>query len=328
MRRQGRILGGLLGLLALLPIAVAGCGGASTGSAAAYPQHDITFIVPYAPGGGSDQSVRRLAPVMQKTLGVQLHIVYKTGGSGAVGFQDLYTSKPDGYTIGNVVIPNILLLSQQGRNVGFDAAKFSYVAFTETTPDALAVAKNSPFKDLKQFVSYARAHPGKVTVAGVGVAGRLSMAEIIKATGIRITYVPVSGGVGPIVTDLIGGHVQAAIFGSSHILEHADTLRALAVMADKPSSSLPGVPTFKAEGFQGAVRPTTWGVMAPPGTPASVVSVLNGAVEKAVRSSAVQQGLKKSGLDPIYETPAQAAAYFQQVSKETRAATKLLSLLK
>ncbi|MDH5750355.1 MAG: tripartite tricarboxylate transporter substrate binding protein, partial [Rhodospirillales bacterium] len=85
---------------------------------AEYPDKPITFIVPYSPGGGSDQQARRLVPGLKEALGVDIRIVYKTGGGGAVGFNELWRSENDGYTISNVVVPNIVITSK-GKDVGF-----------------------------------------------------------------------------------------------------------------------------------------------------------------------------------------------------------------
>ncbi len=100
--------GGILGAVAGAVFAVT----AGTAIAAGYPEKDITFIVPYKPGGGSDAQARRLQAGLEKNLGVKIRIIYKTGGGGAVGFNELYRSKPDGYTISNVVVPNIIVTSK------------------------------------------------------------------------------------------------------------------------------------------------------------------------------------------------------------------------
>jgi tripartite-type tricarboxylate transporter receptor subunit TctC len=263
---------------------------------------------------------------MQKALGVNIHVVYKTGGGGAVGFLALHSAKPDGYTIANVVVPNIIITSQ-GKDVGYKPADFSYIAMTETSPGALVVAKNSKFKSLKDLITYAKANPGRVTIAGTGSTGKSAVAEIVKALGIKVTYVPVSKGVGMIVPYLEGGHVDAAEFASSHVLEHADVLRGLGIAGSDPSPALPGVPTFESLGYHGFVAATTWGVMAPPGTPPAIVEVLNKAVEKAVSDPSVQATLKKNGLTPMSQTSGQAKAFVVSNEKIVQDDKKLLPLV-
>ena len=94
-----------------------------------FPGHDITFIVPYSPGGGSDQQARRLQAGLEEALGVGIRIVYKEGGGGAIGFSELYRSKPDGYTISNVVVPNIIV-SAKGEGVGYKPEELAYVGMS------------------------------------------------------------------------------------------------------------------------------------------------------------------------------------------------------
>jgi tripartite-type tricarboxylate transporter receptor subunit TctC len=258
-------------------------------------------------------------PDLQKVLGVGVHIVYKTGGSGAVGFLALHQAKPDGYTISNVVTPNIVVTSL-GKDVGYQAGDFSYVAMTEASPGALAVATGSKFKTLKDFVEYAKAHPGKLTIAGTGETGQAGTAEILAACGITANYVPVSGGVGAIIPDVAGGHVDAAFMPASDVLLHKDSIRALGIAGSAPSPTLPDVPTFEAAGYSGFTIGQAWGVMAPPNTPDEIVQALNAAVEQAVQDPKVQDALKADGLTPLTQTPAQAKQYIldtvQSVKKD------------
>ena len=292
--------GKLLASAAVLSMAIVAGGPAIAGD---YPDHDITFLVPYAPGGGSDQQARRLQPGLQKALGVNIRIVYKTGGGGAVGFSELYRSKPDGYTISNVVVPNIVVTAK-GKNVGYKPGEFSYIGMTEQAVGALMVPKNSKFKSLKEFVAYAKANPSKLTVAGVGNTGEEQTAGLTKLLGIKVSYVPVSGGVGKMIPMLLGNHVDAGVTSSSHAVKHKSELNTLVLAGDKPSESLPGVPTEV-----GWPMATTWGVMAPPGTPAAIVAKLNEALNKA--TVPVKGLLVKNGLTPMRQTPEEAKKFIQ-----------------
>ena len=306
MKRQCRYHPGkLLASLAVLSMAVVACGSAS---AADYPDHDITFIVPYSPGGGSDQQARRLQPGLQKALGVNIRIVYKPGGGGAIGFSELYRSKPDGYTISNVVVPNIIVTSK-GKNVGYKPGEFAYIGMTAQAVGALMVPKNSKFKSLKDFVAYAKANPGKVTVCGVGSTGEANTATLMKLLGIKITYVPVSGGVGKMVPMLVGNHVDAGVTASSHAVKHKSELNTLVIAGPQPSESLPGVPNESGWHYM-----TTWGVMAPPGTPAPIIAKLNAALNKA--TPPVRAIVIKNGLTPMKQTPEEAKKFIQAAIAE------------
>jgi len=294
--------GKLLASVAVVSMAIVAGG---TANAADYPNHDITFIVPYSPGGGSDQQARRLQPGLQKALGVNIRIVYKTGGGGAIGFSELYRSKPDGYTISNVVVPNIIVTSKKGKNVGYKPQEFAYIGMTAQAVGALMVPKGSKFKTLKDFVAYAKANPGKVTVAGVGGTGEVNTAKLMKVLGVKISYVPVSGGVGKMVPMLAGKHVDAGVTSSSHAVKHKAILDTLVLAGDTPSESLPGVPNEPRWTYT-----TTWGVMAPPGTPKDIVAKLNDALNKA--TPPVRAMVIKNGLTPMKQTPEQAKKFIEK----------------
>ncbi len=302
-RKGGRLLAAGLGLLT----AVAAFG---TASAETYPSKPITFIVPYSPGGGSDQQARRLQPGLEKALGVEVRIVYKTGGGGAVGFNELWRSKADGYTISNVVVPNIVITSK-GKDVGFKPAEFSYIGMTASALGALMVPKDSKYRSLKDFVAAAKANPGKLTVAGVGSTGAANYAELAEILGIDTAYVPVSGGVGKMIPMLQGKHVDAGMTASSHAVKHAATLDTLVIAGEKPSEALAGVPNEPQWTYT-----TTWGVMAPPGTPADRVAILNKALLEATADPKVREIVVKNGLAPIRQTPEEAKAYVEAAMKK------------
>lgn len=290
--------GKFLAPVAGLCMAIAACGSASAQS---FPEHDITFIVPYAPGGGSDQQARRLQPGLEEALGVGIRIVYKDGGGGAIGFNELYRSKPDGYTISNVVVPNIIVTAE-GEDVGYKPEEFSYIGMTEQAVGALMVPKASEFKTLEDFVAYGKANPGKLTIAGVGSTGETHTAKLMEILGIEISYVPVSGGVGKMIPMLAGSHVSAGITSSSHAVNHSSTVNTLVIAGNSPSESLPGVPNEPDWKYT-----TTWGVMAPPGTPEDIVAKLNDALNKA--TPPVKEMLVKNGLTPMTQTPAEAKQF-------------------
>jgi tripartite-type tricarboxylate transporter receptor subunit TctC len=304
MRKRRYQPGRFLAPVVALFVAIAAFGSAN----AQFPERDITFIVPYSPGGGSDQQARRLQAGLEKALGVGLKIVYKTGGGGAVGFLELHSSKPDGYTISNVVVPNIIVTSK-GDDVGYKPDDFAYIGMTDKAIGALVVPKDSQFKSLEDLVAYAKENPGKLTVAGTGSTGQANYAELAQALGVKATYVPVSGGVGKILPFLQGGHVDAAVFSSSHAVRHAATVRAVGVAGPDKSPAMPDVPTAASVGFDGFNMATTWGIMAPPGTPDDVVKVLNAALQKAVSDPDVKAAQVKNGLTPMSQTPEEAREY-------------------
>ena len=304
MRKNPNYLrGGILSAVAGAVLATT----AGTAIAAGYPEKDITFIVPYKPGGGSDAQARRLQKGLEKHLGVKIRIVYKTGGGGAVGFNELYRSKPDGYTISNVVVPNIIVTSK-GKDVGYKPGDFAYIGMTEKSVGALAVNKESKFKTLKSLVDFAKKNPGKLTIAGVGSTGHSNYAEMVKALGIKATYVPISGGVGKMLPFLMGGHFDASILAAAHGVKHRLKVDVIGLAGTKKSSALPA-PTMDSLGYKGFTMETTWGIMAPPGTSADRIAVLNVALNKTTADPSVKNALLKNGLLPMTQTPAEAKAY-------------------
>jgi tripartite-type tricarboxylate transporter receptor subunit TctC len=295
--------GGVLGTVAAALVAL------TAGAASAeYPDKPITFIVPYSPGGGSDQQARRLQPGLQKELGVEIRIVYKTGGGGAVGFNELWRSKPDGYTISNVVVPNIVV-SAQGKDVGFKPGEFSYIGMTAKAVGVILVPKGSELNTLEKFVAAAKANPGKLTTAGVGNTGAAHHAEITEILGLKTTYVPVSGGVGKMMPMLQGKHVDAGITSSTHAVRHRATVDAIVTAG--PESALAGVPNEPNWSYA-----TTWGVMAPPGTPADRIAILNAALNKVTADPAFTANVEKVGLRQLRMTPAEAKAYVEAAVKK------------
>ncbi len=321
VKKRIYLRGGILCAVALAFLAVT-AGGANAG---AYPEKDITFIVPYKPGGGSDTQARRLQAGLEKNLGVKMRIVYKTGGGGAIGFNELHGSKPDGYTISNVVVPNIIVTSQ-GKDVGYKPDDFAYIGMTEKSVGALAVKKDSKFKSLEEIVAYAKKNPGKLTVAGVGSTGHSNYAELVNALGIKATYVPISGGVGKMLPFIMGGHVDAGILAAAHGVKHRLKVTVLGLAGTKQSSALPA-PTLESRGFKGFTMETTWGIMAPPGTPADRIAVLNAALHKTTGDPSVKNAMLKNGLIPMTQTPAQAKQYVADTMGAVDRRNNLLKIL-
>jgi tripartite-type tricarboxylate transporter receptor subunit TctC len=279
----------------------------------------IDVIVPYAPGGGSDQQVRRLQPALEDAIGSRLNITYQEGGDGSVGWSALANAQPDGCTIANVVTPNISNLSlTAGEEVGFKAEDFEYIAFTEYSPNIVGVANNSEFKTIEDFVEAAKADPGGLTISGVGSNGELLAKEILKATGIEVSYVPVSGGVGEIIPQVAGGHIDAAISGFS--LLDGDQLRPLALSGTEPHEDFPDVPTFEEAGYPGVQLVTSWGLILPPETPQEIVDTWNAAVQQAMADEGVQEAYAETPFIVLEQDVAAARSYFEEQHEIAQAA--------
>lgn len=279
----------------------------------------VQVIVPYSPGGGSDQQVRRLQVALEEALGARLNITYQTGGDGSVGWNALADAGPDGCTVANVVSPNISNLSlTAGEDIGFAAEDFEYVAWTEYSPNIIGVAIDSEFETIEDFIQEAEARPGELTISGVGQNGELLVSEVLEATGLELAFVPVSGGVGEIIPQVAGGHVDAAISGFS--LLDGDQLRPLVLSGTEPSPDFPDVPTFDEAGYSGVELVTSWGLILPPGTPQDIVEAWNAAVQQSMRSEDVQAAYAETPLTVLEQDTTEAREYFEQQHEATRGA--------
>jgi tripartite-type tricarboxylate transporter receptor subunit TctC len=259
-----------------------------------------------------------MQPHLEQELGAQINVTYMEGGDGAIGWQALTSKRPDGCAVSNVVAPNIMLLSTSGQNVGFTAEDFTYIAWTETTPNVLAVAEDSPYRTVDDFVQAAKAAPGGLTVAGVGEVGALLVAEVENSTGATVSYVPVSGGVGEIVPAILGGHVNGGVIGAAHVAESEGSLRALAMTGREELPSLPDVPTYEEAGYGPATLATSWGIIAPPGTPAEVVETWNSAARDAIATE--EAAISEAGLIPLHQSPQEARSYMEQMYESLKKA--------
>lgn len=301
-------------------LALAGCGESGTasggeGAQTALDCDTIEVIVPYSPGGGSDQQVRRLQPALEEALGTSLNITYREGGDGAVGWNAMNDAQPDGCTVGNVVAPNIVLLSEQsGGNAGFDYTDFEYAGWTEYSPNMLLVAEDSKYRTIEDFVQAAKANPGELNVNGVGATGELLFTEMVSATGLDLNYVPVSGGVGDMIPQVAGGHVDAAITGASGL--EGDQLRPLALSA--PSDKFGDVPSFEKAGYPGVKLVTSWGLILPPETPKDAVAAWNEAIKKALADEEVKQAYADSEFTVLRHSLKDAQTYLEEQAQATK----------
>ncbi len=312
-------------LVAVSSLALTACGGdggsknASTGTSKGLDCRTVNVIVPYSPGGGSDQQVRRLQKALEATLETKLTITYQTGGDGSVGWNAAANAAPDGCTIANVVLPNIAILSDTaGGDVGFKADDFEYIAWTEYSPNMVLVGTKSKFKTIQEFIAAAKAQPGKVTMNGVGSTGALLAGEVMKATGTKFVYVPITGGVGDMIPQIAGGHVDSGIAPSSGLEGGQLHPLALSVASDKFGN----VPTFEEAGYPGVKLTTAWGFILPPKTPKDIVSTWNAAVQKALNDPKVKEAYAKTMFTVLNQNVDEAQKYFKEQQLATRSALK------
>jgi len=323
-RRRQRLL--VIGLsLVLAPLAA--CGGATESPAdaqASYPNRPITWIVAFDPGGGSDVEARRVQSALEDKLGTRIQVQYRSGGGGAVGWSELVKQKADGYTVGGLVIPHMIIQPLVLEDAGYTTEEIRPVAWNVSAPAALLVVEDGRFETIEQFMSYAREHPGELTVGGVETfsTSDLALAQLMDSSGIDVDYVPLPGGAGPLLNSLRGGHVDAAMLGTAHAVR-ADGIRALAVAGKERFETLPDVPTFAELGYDVTIE-YAWGIGMPAGTPDAIATKFGNAVIEVMRESGADKALLEGGLSPLLIGPDDAAQY---VARQKATYEKLMPLL-
>ena len=259
----------------------------------AWPTKAIRFIVPFAPGGTSEVVARSVAAELTKQLGQTVYVENKPGGAGVTAMQEVARAIPDGHTIilthvGTLAV-NPYMLSNQPYDVNKD---FIPVTLLAKVPNVFVIHPDVPAKNFKEFINYAKAHPGQLNYgsAGNASAGHLAMEYLKLVTGIYMTHIPYRG-TGPQLTDLLAGRTQASSAGMPALGAHirSGKLRAIAVGTQQRIASMPDVPTVAELGFKNFETSQWYGIHVPAGTPPEIVKRLQEESFKALKSSAVTE---------------------------------------
>ncbi|SJZ36302.1 tripartite tricarboxylate transporter substrate binding protein [Selenihalanaerobacter shriftii] len=295
---------------------------------AAYPTDKaLNYIVCFNPGGESDLTARAQQKPLEKVLGTDVVVNYKIGGGGAVGWSELVNSNPDGYTVAGFNLPHIILQPLVRDNPGYQTEKIKPVYTFQSTPNILAVPKDSQFKTLDQLINYAKKAPGAVVIGGSGSysANHLGTLEFNQAAGIKTTYIPFTGS-GEAVPALIGGHVSALMTYTSMGKQYRDDMRILAVASEERVPALPNVPTFKELGYdyvEGAYR----GMAVPPGTSEAKIKKLAAANRKLNNDPEFQKKLESMGFQLVNMGPEETEEFIEKRTKYYRQLLKEVGLL-
>jgi tripartite-type tricarboxylate transporter receptor subunit TctC len=273
----------------------------------AFPSKAITLIVPNPPGGFVDTSARLLSEPLGRVVGQPVVIDNRAGGSGNVAYNAVARARPDGYT---------LLISYSAYHVGnpaltpgltWDPVKdFAPVALLTVATNVIAAHPSIPASNLKEFVAYLKANPGKINYASQG-NGSLSHigTEIFKQqTGAFMTHIPYRGS-GPAVQDVLSGQVQVFITTPPSVMQHvqAGKLKAFAVTGSARQPLMPNVPTTAEAGMPGFKLEAWVALFAPAGTPTAVVAKLTGDVKKALELPEVKTRADAAGVEIRYQGP-------------------------
>jgi tripartite-type tricarboxylate transporter receptor subunit TctC len=293
-----------------------------------YPSRTVTLVVPYPPGGGVDAMARVVAEKLWGTLGQQVVVDNRAGGSGLVGTRTFIKSAPDGYTLFLGHTGSISINPSLYANAGFDPRKdFAPIGLIASMPVALLAHPSFPARTIADVVAIAKKEGSKFNIgtSAVGTGGYLS-AELFKSiTGVDAAIIPYKG-TGQVMNDLLGNHVPIAFGVLPPALGNlqAGTLRAIAVLSPTRFSLLPDVPTANESGLPGFESVLHYGVLAPPGTPRPIIDRLNTALRALVQTEQVKQRILAEGGDPLTSTPEEYARDID--SEETKWGTLVRKL--
>jgi tripartite-type tricarboxylate transporter receptor subunit TctC len=286
--------------VALLAV-MASCSAITTGAHAQWPQKQVTFIVPFAAGGGTDAFARPLAAQLDTQLGKRVIIENRAGAGGTVGASAAAKATPDGYTFfmgaaHHAIAPSLY------PTLDYDIEKdFIPVALIARPPQVIVVNPDKvAAKTLGEFIAYAKANPDKLSYgsAGAGTTHHLA-GELFKIlTQTKIQHVPYRGA-GPAMQDLIAGHVPVVFdgLGSSAAPIRAGQLRALAIAAPKRVAAFPDLPTAAEAGLPNYEVATWYGLFAPKGTPPDVVERMAKELKAALQVPAIKEAWERNGSD-------------------------------
>jgi len=273
-----------------------------------YPAKPINIVVGSAPGGSNDLFARAIGKKLTEAWGQPVIVDNKAAAQGLVANTYVAKAAPDGYTL--VVLSSTFTTSAAIMNtLQYDPIKsFAPVAMLAKGPLLFTVSNTTPYKSVQEVVAYAKANPAKLNYAtsGVGSINNFTTHLFMASAGVKLTHVPYKG-MGPAVTDLIGGQTEILIASAPSILAQvkAGKVRALAVTSPARSAVAPDLPSLELSGYKGSAAELWWGVLAPAGTPQAVVDKLNAEINKAVAGADMKEFFLREGAEPAPLTPAE-----------------------
>ena len=285
---------------------------AATAAAQGYPSKPVRLVVPYPPGGSNDVLSRIMAETMAPGLGQQITIDNRGGAGGRIGAEHAVRSDPDGYTILNVQSSFTTNIAIRAK-MPYDAAKdFAYIGMMALGPMLVTVHPSMPLKNVRELVALAKARPGELNygTSGAGGINHMSTALFANMAGINIVHVPYKG-IGPAMTDLIGGHVQLVITSFPSAFTHVKSgrLKALATAGAKRTAFAPEIPTVAESGVPGYSAQLWWGLAAPVKVPDAIVNRLAAEMNKGLKSPKLKERFNREGAEPLIMTRDEFRSY-------------------
>lgn len=286
----------------------------------AYPNRPIRYICPWPAGGSTDAVIRAICESASKSLGQPIIVDNKAGAGGVFGANELVNAKPDGYTLAQ--LPHGVFRIPHMQKTQFDTLKdFTWIACLTGYTFGLVVPANSPFKTLKDYVDFARAHPEKLTYGhtGLGTSPHLAVEEFAQKAGIKLTNVPFKGNADNMQA-ILGGHTMSASDATGwgpHV--ESGKLRLLATYGSKRTKRWPNVPTLDELGYK-TISDSPFGVCGPKGMDANITKIIHDAFKKTLDDPAVLAVFDKFDQTLIYKNTAD----YTQFARESFANEKAL----
>jgi tripartite-type tricarboxylate transporter receptor subunit TctC len=278
-----------------------------------YPERQVSFIVPFAPAGGTDILTRLLAQKLEARLGKSFVVENRPGAGTILATNYLAKSPPDGYTI-MMAVSSLAADVTLYKSLPYDPGKdFALVALIARVPFVLVVSPSLPVNNVEDLIKLAKQRTLGYGSGGVGAFHHLAAALFSSMTGIKMTHVPYRG-TAPALNDLMAGYIQVMFtdYGPAAALISSGKLRALAVTTKKPFAILPEVPPLADAGVPGFDAAAWQGVIAPSQTPPAIVAKLNGELNAAVAMNDVRARMRDIGMLPVGTgSPEELAQFFQ-----------------
>lgn len=299
-----------------------------TAQAADYPDRPVRLVVPFAPAGSSSLVSRQLAQKFSERFGQQFVVDNRTGAAGIIGHEITARAAPDGYTIMLSGKAALTMSPHMYKRLPYDPlADYAPVALAATSGQVMVINPALAAANVKELVALAKARPGQLSFGsgGLGTSSHISGEMFRMMSGAEILHVPYKG-IALVVVDVAAGHIQLAFADLPPSIPQvkAGRLRALAVLGAQRSQALPEVPTMVEAGVPGYVSQLWWAVMAPKGTPAGIVSRLNGEMARIATLPDVNEYYRGLGLVAAHNTPQQMTdmikTEIQQMAKVFKAA--------
>ena len=285
---------------------------------AEYPDKPIRIIVPYSPGGTSDFVARITAQNLSEVTGATFIVENKTGASGRIGYDAAAKAPADGYTLVASDTSYAMLAGLYPNLPWAHETDLKPVTVTAQTPVVIVASPNAPFTSFKELIAYAKANPGKLNYGsgGAGSSSHLAGELFKRVAGVDIAHIPFKGA-GEATTGVISSTVELVIAAPPTVISHIKSgkVQAIAVTSATRSPALPDVPSVVEAGLSSFVLSNWFGLMAPKGTPDSVIAYLQKAVSKVLERPDVKERLTSVGAEPVGNSPDDAAKVLRDETK-------------